>query len=119
MTLTITHVSFAMSLFDRHGSQTTMVNLESLTSPMSCIEEEYLNEHFLWDAEFIDHVTVTSIQNNHLLVDIYHTGTLSELQTHLENFIKNEAPYHSYLDNFYEDEDEWMCSASIDSYEIL
>lgn len=117
MTLIVTHVSFAMSLFDRHGIQTTMVNLESLLT--SHIESEYLNEHFLWDAEFVDHVTVMAIQNNHLLVDIYHTGTLLQLQTHLENFIKNEAPYHDYLDNFYEDEDEWMCSASIDNYQIL
>ena len=104
-------------LYDRDGNPCNE-DLKELVEHHD-LEGEYLNEHMRWDADFIEKITITSVEDNTINIHIKHTNTIDELEQYLKDFIENDAPYHDYLMLFYEDDDGYQCALSIDEVKRL
>lgn len=109
----LTMFIISVSLYDKDGNVTNDYDLGELLDASS-FEEEYLNEHLVWNTNY--QVTILSLpDNNNIIIIIKHDGNLEDLITYLNDFVENSAPYHDYLMLFYTDEEGYQCSMSIDS----
>jgi len=104
-----------VSVYDREGNVTSDYDLKDLLDD-SAFEDEYLNEHMIWSAKFIENITILSLpDNNNIIVSIKHDNSLEDLITYLNDFVENHSPYHDYLNLIYEDSEGYQCALSIDS----
>lgn len=115
----VSKFEISVKLYDKFGNPINIENLEELIIANS-FEEEYLNEHLKWDANFISKITIVSIPNNNtIIINIKYNTSISKLIDYLNNFIENEAPYHDYLTLFYQDDDDNQCPLSIDKITLI
>ena len=103
-----------VQLHDASGTPCNDINLRDLLEEME-FEDEYLNEHMIWRADYIKKITITSVVDNTTInIVIDHNSDIDELERYLKDFVENSAPYHDYLSLFYQDDDGVMCAMSID-----
>jgi hypothetical protein len=98
-----------VQLYDRDGNPTDSSDLVEIVQE-SELEQDYLNEHMLWNAPFIDTISIVSITNNKIMIEIKHNSSLEHLISYLNDYIANEAPYHDYLMLFYEGDEHYQMS---------
>lgn len=108
-----------VQICDTNYDPTDEYNLKDLINN-STFEKEFLNEHLIWNTDFINSVNITNIKNNtEIIVNIKYTGSLGNLITYLNYYRETYIPYSEYLNSFYKDKDGNQCALFITSFHYI